>query len=768
MADNKKIDIDVIVNSANAAKSVGDLRKALKELTFAQEEVDKSSPDFENLTNAINEVEGKIGDLGDAFKTFTGSGVERLNASTGLLSESLNSLDLGKLQIGLQGLKALPKALANDVSGLSKTLSFANLNFKTIGSSMKGLASSGVGELTKSIIQLGKAILTNPILLLAAVIIGIVAAIVKFYDKIKPVKAIVEAIGEAIGWVIDKLKEFSDWLGLTSFEAEEAAKKQEESAKKAEKAISQRYDREIAIASAAGKETEELELAKTIAVKKSVQDQINALNDLKEVNDELSDEEQKRLAELQDKLYDLDTDYAVTIEKIKKKKSDAAKKDAEDAKKAADDAKKKRQDDYKNYIDSINKQFKALKTHNTLVINEVEENTQKRVDIESKAIDDEIAFQKKYQKELGLSNDDILVAEQEAVKKKKKLQEDYNKYIIDIQNRTTVAVDQMAIDSAKNAKDLTDAKIKQIQDNANIQLQNDKLTAEEKLKIEQDTAAAISKLKSDYITRDNNAAINSAIIAAEIEKKNLEDNNSFEYDAKIALQENLFNAKLADLENRKQLELSNVDLTEQEKQAIEDNYRQQRLQLEQENSDAVAKIKQDEVNNALAITDAGLNAAKGLSDAFFAGQMNKAKGNAAAELALKKKQFKVDKAFNIVRATIDGVRSVQAALTQTPPLSYVLAAFNGVLAAANIAKIASAKFDEGSASGGSVPTTPSAPSAVSTPQQSANFSAGQFYNLGQGGSSNQSKMNKVVVVETDITKTQKNVNKIETRATQSL
>ena len=30
-----------------------------------------------------------------------------------------------------------------------------------------------------------------------------------FYDKIKPVKAIVEAIGEAIGWVIDKLKEVS-------------------------------------------------------------------------------------------------------------------------------------------------------------------------------------------------------------------------------------------------------------------------------------------------------------------------------------------------------------------------------------------------------------------------------------------------------------------------------------------------------------------------------------------------------------------------------
>ena len=111
---------------------------------------------------------------------------------------------MGKLQIGLQGLKALPKALANDVSGLPKTLSFANLNFKTIGSSMKGLASSGVGELTKSIIQLGKSILTNPILLLAAVIIGIVAAIVKFYDKIKPVKAIVrQLVRQLVGLLIN-------------------------------------------------------------------------------------------------------------------------------------------------------------------------------------------------------------------------------------------------------------------------------------------------------------------------------------------------------------------------------------------------------------------------------------------------------------------------------------------------------------------------------------------------------------------------------------
>ena len=41
MADNKKIDIDVIVNSANAAKSVGDLRKALKAGHVYEKRIDR-------------------------------------------------------------------------------------------------------------------------------------------------------------------------------------------------------------------------------------------------------------------------------------------------------------------------------------------------------------------------------------------------------------------------------------------------------------------------------------------------------------------------------------------------------------------------------------------------------------------------------------------------------------------------------------------------------------------------------------------------------
>ena len=95
-----------------------------------------------------------------------------------------------------------------------------------------------------------------------------------------------------------------------------------------------------------------------------------------------------------------------------------------------------------------------------------------------------------------------------------------------------------------------------------------------------------------------------------------------------------------------------------------------------------------------------LDAGKGLVDAFFANQLNQAKGNATRELAIKKKMFEVDKAFNVARAIQDGIRSVQAALTIPPPGGQILAGVNATIAAGNVAKILATKFDGGSVSGG--------------------------------------------------------------------
>lgn len=110
MAD-KKVVVDLLVNSANSANSIKEMNKALKDLKDAQASVQHGSADWKKLSNAINETEGKIGDLNDSFNTLRGSGVERLNTSIGLFKEGLFSFDFGKIGIALKGLGAAFKAV---------------------------------------------------------------------------------------------------------------------------------------------------------------------------------------------------------------------------------------------------------------------------------------------------------------------------------------------------------------------------------------------------------------------------------------------------------------------------------------------------------------------------------------------------------------------------------------------------------------------------------------------------------------------------------
>lgn len=107
---NKSL-VNNAIAASNEAKSISELNKSMKLLKAAQEGVDKSSPDFKKLSDAINKTEGRVGDLGDSFKTLTGTGVEKLKSSFGLLGESLMSADFDKAKIGLQGIGGAMKAI---------------------------------------------------------------------------------------------------------------------------------------------------------------------------------------------------------------------------------------------------------------------------------------------------------------------------------------------------------------------------------------------------------------------------------------------------------------------------------------------------------------------------------------------------------------------------------------------------------------------------------------------------------------------------------
>ena len=188
-----------------------------------------------------------------------------------------------------------------------------------------------------------------------------------------------------------------------------------------------------------------------------------------------------------------------------------------------------------------------------------------------------------------------------------------------------------------------------------------------------------------------------------------------------------------------------------------------KLSAEADQKAADAKAADDE--KLKQAEEKSLEALQGISDAFFAHKLKSAKGNEAETLKIQKKAFEVNKAFSVARAIQDGILSVSGALANTGTLgpgAIALAAVNGVIAAANVAKILATQFEGGSATDtGSV--------NVSTP---GTFT--QAPNVGGGGGNNQTQLNadgsvnkqsqpsviKAYVVESESAEVSKRVNKL--------
>jgi ABC-type transporter Mla subunit MlaD len=64
---NKKIEIDIIINSAQSAKTVGELKNSLQQIKSTLNEIgDEGTDDFNRLNNALTEVSGKLSNVGSA------------------------------------------------------------------------------------------------------------------------------------------------------------------------------------------------------------------------------------------------------------------------------------------------------------------------------------------------------------------------------------------------------------------------------------------------------------------------------------------------------------------------------------------------------------------------------------------------------------------------------------------------------------------------------------------------------------------------------
>jgi hypothetical protein len=268
------------------------------------------------------------------------------------------------------------------------------------------------------------------------------------------------------------------------------------------------------------------------------------------------------------------------------------------------------------------------------------------------------------------------------------------------------------LDNERRIKDIESSK-------ASNDLKNQMLLANETIfqnnlnKINED-AAAKKKAIDDKAVADKLAKDNAELLA----KSELDVLNN----------QNDINSKIALLTAKRDIELQNKELTESQIALINKKYADEEDKLREEQSAKDKAAQKQKFDNAVAAAQQTIEVSQQLSDVYFSNELAKNKGNAAKELEIRKKQFKVNQAFAISQALISGAAGAVNALSAAPffPMAIIGMAMATLTTVASIAKIASTKFDGGTASGGgtsaavSVPV-PAAPT-INTPQNNTNSS----------------------------------------------
>lgn len=280
-----------------------ELKAAKGEMLNIAATLGENSVEFQNAARKAGELKDQLDDVADAAKNAAGdTAFERLGAQTGLLGTKLKNLDF-------KGAAAQIKA----ISVTSKAMTFKE-------------ATDGIGVFGKSLGTLGKALLTNPIFLIATAIALIVVAVVKLKDSIKFLDIAFQALGGVIDFVLQIGKDFLDWIGATSFALEARTDKILKNAEKERDAIKRRYDAEIALASAAGKNTLDLEQEKQQALIKSLSIAVFAIDKEIQSNKTLTDARKKELEEQRKDLFEMLEDASIQYQVAGFKQIDEEKK----------------------------------------------------------------------------------------------------------------------------------------------------------------------------------------------------------------------------------------------------------------------------------------------------------------------------------------------------------------------------------------------------------------------------------------------------------
>jgi len=723
MAETVKIKIETtggedisnnLDKASESAKSLkAQLMEAKRELQNMSDQPGIDPAKMEAAAKRVGELTDAIGDANDMAKNFAGNKFENMSSALGGVKTAIMNLDFAK---------------AND---MAKNFA-ANAKGINFGSAIKS-----VKDLGSTFMTLGKALLTNPLFIIGAVIALLVAAIVKVLDKLGVLKKITDAVGKAFEFLMSIIEgvvtAITDFLGITSEAEREATAALEKTAAASEKAALktknaneeaiQGIDHKIKRLELEGKTTEQLEREKVQLLRETAKANYQAQQDAYKLALKKGEMDAKELADLKEKVRLSRLAYKSAKEDVVdfEAKVVAEKKKANEQKQKEDDAAAKTAADKAaaNYKDRIAKQKEYEKT---------------RLET-SRQIEDLRAEMTKdgYEKELNLNqikydrliedtkkNEKLLASEKEAIiKSYESLREQNANKILDEEDKRQKEADKKKLDDAAKL----DAEIKAAEDEA---------WSKEKEKMD---------LKTSYIADEEQKAISQRQNAYQQELVDLQ--NALDSDL-ITRQEYDEMTKQAEITKNDDLAKINQEYRDKEK-AAEKELREQRI-------------------GAVSST---LSVISGLTE-LFAGKSRKQQ----------EKAFKVQKAANIASALIDTYKGAAGAFAATPggPIIKGLAAAAATVAGLlNVKKIASTKFnpeggggDTGGGGGGEAPTPTNTgmPAPSPTPEAITLTGAANAGSSGTGLNLYGSRQTpiKAYVVESDITNTQNTLQMYQQRS----
>jgi len=720
---------------------IGAIKAELKSLKGAI--ADATDPeDIARLAARAGELKDQLADANEAVNTFaTGSKFEQVSNSLGGIKDSLLSLDFDEA--------------AQKANVFKSTL--GNLDPKAIGGAFKSLTSV-IMTVGSAFVSLGATILANPIFLLIAVIIAIVAAIVIFLHKIGVLQKVLDFLMIPINALIEGLKSLSDWLGLSTYAADENAEKMakanekvSESSKKRSEKIGESYDQEIAMAKIAGKDTTQLELDKSRALEKeSIKRKNAAKKALEAMRHQEGEEATKKRQELrkqidaESKLIQSGVNERKRIKaqeladqkEADKKAGDEAAAAAEKARERAKQAAKNRLDNARTLRDFELSQIKDANEREIAIVNEKYARLMNDLKNDAnKTAAEKAKFNEMYlaqqQQELNKLAEDKAKTEADNLKKGNDIIADLQLQLMQEGTEKELAMTKAKYDKLR-AQTLADATLTEEQKKTLTELYNQQEEAENQKR-------ADAKLKQ----QDALAKTLADAALTEDQKKLQALQTKYDEEYKLA-------------EGNAALQLALDEKLKADKQKLEDDARKTAIENAQKERDARLQLASDIAN--------GINEVGG---AFIKDQ---------------KKLEKFNKANALIQIGIDTAKAISSlvAASQANPLNSVSAGAAGIAQfatgiiqiATNIAKAKQILTSGGTPTSGGGGGTSSESTgggssvAQSVPQGAQLFgSANAGGTMSAGGDNNNTSMTVTAVVsETQVTNVQNKINKINKNA----